>query len=150
MPAHRINFYINRSDSLRKLARNVQHMADLQQVFVNIAPPSLTQACNVKQLLAGTLYLLAENGVIAAKIKQLAPRLLTAYQKLGLDVTLIRIEVQVKEVAQNQTSKPNKIPLSVESIENLESLAAGLEDSSLKQALTNMAVRQRAYCRSKK
>lgn len=143
MPAHKIDFYLNASDPLRSLADEARRIAQLQQVFLESAPGPLTQASCVKQLRAGTLFLLAENAAIAAKLRQLAPRLLTTYQKLGLEVTSIRVEVQVRETAQNPQSKRKSKRLSVETIENLEGLAAGLEDSPLKQALTRLAARQR-------
>ena len=144
MPARRINFYLNTSDRLRSLTRDVQRNAGLHQVLVDTAPPELTQACCVKQLRDGTLTLLAENAAIAAKLKQLAARLLVAYQKQRCEVTSIRIEVQVKEAA--DAAPPAREPkrLSIETIENLDKLAGQLDDSPLKQALTTLAGRQRA------
>jgi hypothetical protein len=103
----------------------------------------LTQACCVKQLRDGTLTLLAENAAIAAKLKQLAARLLDSYQKQRCEVTAIRIEVQVREAAAAPATAREPKRLSIETIENLEKLAEGLEDSPLKQALTTMAARQR-------
>jgi hypothetical protein len=143
MAAHKINFYLNSSDRLRSLTQATRHIAELQQVLMDIAPPELTQACRVKQLRDGTLTLLAENAAIAAKLKQLAARLLTSYQKQGVEVTAIRIEVQVKEAATAPAAKREPKRLSIETIENLEGLAGQLEDSPLKQALTTMAARQR-------
>ena len=143
MPAHKIDFYLNSSSSLRALAKEARHIAELQQVFLKISPQPLNQACCVKQLRAGTLFLSAENAAIAAKLKQLAPRLLTAYEKQGFEITSIRVEVQVREAAPGAAPKRAPKRLSVETIENLERLAAQLEDSPLKQALTNLAARQR-------
>jgi len=143
MSARKIDFYLNSSNSLRQLADEARRIAELQQVFLKIAPQPLTQACCVKQLRAGTLVLLAENAAIAAKAKQLIPRLLTLYQKLGWQVTAIRVEVQVKETAPPSVAGPARTRLSIETIDNLERLAAGLEDSPLKQALTNMVAHQR-------
>jgi hypothetical protein len=143
MPAHKIDFYLNSSHSLRRLAGEARRIAELQQVLVKIAPQSLTQACCVKQLRAGTLFLLADNAAIAAKLKQLAPRLLTAYEKLGVEVTSIRVEVQVREAPPGRAPKRAPKQLSIETIENLERLAAQLDDSPLKRALTNMAAHQR-------
>ena len=144
MPARRINFYLNTSDRLRSLTRDVQRNAGLHQVLVDTAPPELTQACCVKQLRDGALTLLAENAAIAAKLKQLAARLLVAYQKQRCEVTSIRIEVQVREAA--DAPPPARVPklLSIETIENLDKLAGQLDDSPLKQALTTLAGRQRA------
>ena len=143
MAAHKIDYYLNSSDSLRALAHQARRIAELQQVFLKTAPPPLTQACCVKQLRAGTLVLLAGNAAIAAQLKQLVPRLLTAYGKQGFEITSIRVEVQVMEAAPHPVRKSETKRLSVESIKNLESLAATLDDSPLKQALTNMAARQR-------
>lgn len=143
MPAHRIDFYLNSSSSLRRLADQARRIAELQRVFLKIAPRLLTQACCVKQLRAGTLVLLAENAAIAAKLKQLAPRLLTAYEKQGYNITSIRVEVQVRESAQQPVATRAPKRLSIETIDNLDRLAASLEDSPLKQALTNMVAHQR-------
>lgn len=144
MPAHKIDFYFNSSDSLRAFAREAERIAELQQVFLKTAPPSLTQGCRVKQLRAGILFLLAENAAIAAKLKQLAPRLLTSYQKQGFEITSIRAEVQVREAALQPGTDHMPKRLSTESIENLEQLAAGLEESPLKRALAGLAARQRS------
>src|SRR3954464_8254912 len=142
MPARRINFYLNTSDRLRSLTHEARRNADPHQVLLNIAPPELTQACCVKQLRDGTLTLLAENAAIAAKLKQLASRLLTSYQKQRSEITSIRIEVQVRE-AQAPLSERKAKRLSIDTIRNLDGLVGGLEDSPLKQALTTLANRQR-------
>jgi hypothetical protein len=103
----------------------------------------LTQACRVKQLRDGTLTLLAENAAIAAKLKQLAARLLASYLKLRWQVTSIRIEVQVRDAAAEPAPKREPKRLSIETIENLENLADQMEDSPLKRALTTMTERHR-------
>ena len=144
MSAHKIGFYLNSSDSLRSLTREAQRIAELQQVLLDNAPPALTQRCRVKQLRDGTLTLLAENAAIAAKLKQLAARLLTSYQKQRRQITSIRIEVQVAETAPNLAQKPNTRRLSAETINNLERLAREVEDASLKAALTRLASRKRS------
>lgn len=143
MPAHKIDFYLNSSDSLRALTDEAKRIAELQQILRKIAPQELAQACCVKRLRAGTLFLLAENAATAAKLKQLVPRLLASYQTQGVEVTAIRVQVQVTHTPPQPVAGRAPNPLSSESIANLEKLAAGLEDSPLKQALINMATRQR-------
>lgn len=143
MPAHKIDFYLSSSNHLRHLADEARRIAELQQVFLKVAPQSLTQACRVKQLRAGTLCLLAEKAAIAAKVKQLFPRFLTSYQKLGWQITSIRVEVQVRETAPQPIARRARTLLSIETIDNLERLAAGIQDLALKQALTNMVAHQR-------
>lgn len=142
MPARRINFYLNSSDRLRALTHEAQRNAELHQVLLDIAPPELTQACCVKQLRDGTLTLLAGNAAIAAKLKQLASRLLASYRKQRSEITSIRIEVQVREAPVPPAEIEAK-RLSVDTIKNLDDLASGLDESPLKQALTTLANRQR-------
>lgn len=144
MPARRIDFYLNTSDRLRSLTQEVRRNAELDQILVHSAPAELTQACRVKQLRDGTLTLLAENAAIAAKLKQLAARLLAAYRKQRSEVTSIRIEVQVGSRSNGRAIEREPRLLSLDAIENLEKLAESLDDSPLKQALTHMAARQRA------
>ena len=144
MPARKLGFYINASKRLRSLAAAARRLAQLQQVFLHHAPPALTRSSRVSQLRAGTLFLLAENAAIAAKLKQLAPRLLTTFQNQAVEITSIRVEVQVREGPPGADSIRKVKPLSVETIENLQHLAAQLDDSPLKQALTNLAAHQRA------
>jgi len=143
MPARKIDFYLNSSSSLRTLAGAAKRVAELQQVFLENAPEPLAQACRVKQLRAGTLVLLAEHAAVAAKLRQLAPRLLSAYGKLGLEVTSIHIEVQVAESPQAAPAPRAARELSIESIEELEKLAESLEASPLRDAVTRLATRQR-------
>ena len=143
MPANKIDFYLDSTDSLRSLTRAAQRLAELQQVLLDNAPPELTQKCRVKQCRDGTLTLLAENAAIAAKLKQLAARLLTAYQKQRRQITSIRIEVQVRETAENFASQPKSRRLSIETIKNLLQLASQIDDVELKQALIRMATRRR-------
>ncbi|MFH0934379.1 MAG: DciA family protein [Pseudomonadota bacterium] len=143
MPARKINFYIDASNRLRSLAAEARRVAELEQVLLKIIPAPLTRASRVKQLRDGTLFLLAENAAVAAKLKQLAPRLLTAFQKQRCEVTAIRVEVQVERPVAPRQSERSPRRLSPESIDKLEKLADEIEASPLKRALTNLAARQR-------
>src|SRR5215813_2796230 len=116
MPAHKIDFYINLSDSLRSLTNEAKRLAEMQRVLQQHTPTALAANCLVNRLRAGTLFLLAGNAASAAKLKQLAPRLLTAYQKLGMEVTAIRVEVQVRETPRVSSRESKKNCLSIDSI----------------------------------
>lgn len=144
MPAHKIGDLLAKSSELRALSRQAQRLAELQQVLFEAAPPTLTKATRVKSYQAGTLFLLADNAAVAAKLRQLAPRLLHHVQKRGVEVTGIRVEVQV---AAQQTTLPkssHKRGLGVEAIGDFEALAGSLKDSPLKSALVRLAQRRKA------
>jgi hypothetical protein len=143
VPARKIDFYLNSSGRLRALTEQARRLAELQQVFLKVAPQSLTQASCVKLLRAQTLVLLAGNAAVAAKLKQLVPRLLTAYGKQAFEITSIHVEVQVDDGSQQPPTSRRTRRLSTESIKDLEALADGMEDSPLKRALAAFAANQR-------
>jgi hypothetical protein len=144
MPARKLDFYLNSAEPLRKLAQAARQLDELQQILAANAPLELTQACCVKQLRDGILFLLADNAAVATQLKQLSPRLLASYQKQGRQVTSIRIEVQVRNPPPRAADAPKITPLSIETIENINNLADQLEASPLKDALKRLATRRRA------
>lgn len=144
MPARKLDFYLNSSESLRDLSRAARQLYELQQILEIHAPPELTQACCVKQLRAGILVLLTDNAAVATQLKQLSPRLLAGYQKQRKEVTSIRIEVQVRNPSRRPAPGAEKKRLSIETIDNIMNLADQLEDSPLKAALNRLASRRRA------
>jgi hypothetical protein len=91
----------------------------------------------------GTLYLSAENAAIAAKLRQLAPRLLIAIRERVPEVTVIRVEAQVATGADELPTNPKKKPLTIETIDNLDRAAAAMPESGLKTALAALARRHR-------
>jgi hypothetical protein len=143
MSAHKIDFYLGTSTQLRTLAAEVRQLTELQRVIRTSLPSALAQTCRVSALRGDILFLLAENGAVAAKLKQLTPRLLTSFQKQQVKITGIQIRVQVEGAWPPLPPKPEKTPLSIESIEHLEKLAENLEDSPLKDAVVRLSKNQR-------
>jgi hypothetical protein len=138
MPAQRLSTLLA-SGTLGPLCDASRRVRELQRVFFDSAPPSLARATRVKALRAGTLYLSVDNVAVAAKLRQLAPRLLTAIRDKVAEVNGIRIEVQVSGTADELQRNTKKKPLTIETIENFEKLAAALPDSGLKSALGTLA-----------
>lgn len=143
MPARKLDFYLNSSDPLRHLARAARDLNELQQMLAKNAPPELTEACRVKRLRDGILFISADNAAVATQLRQLTPRLLNCYQEQRTEVTSIRIDVQVTNPPQRPRTGSEKNPLSIETIENIQSLADRLEASPLKDALIRLAARNR-------
>ena len=142
MPARKLDFYFSAAEPLRVLSAEARRLAEWQQAFLKAAPPVLTQSCRVGALRGDILILLADNAAVASKLRQLAPRLLTSFRKQGFKATSIQIRVQVDR-RWAPAAKPGQRKLSAETLENLEKLAEGLEDSPLKRALRTMATNQK-------
>ncbi|MDZ4099694.1 MAG: DciA family protein, partial [Methylophilaceae bacterium] len=87
-----------------------------------------------------TVY--ASNGAVAAKVKLLLPSLLTKLQKHGLEVTSIRVQVQVQSSARKPQKPVRK--LSATAANELKKLADNLDKgSSLASTLNKLAARSR-------
>ena len=80
-----------------------------------------------------------ENGAIAAKIKLLLPSLISKLQKQGVEVTSIRVQVDVQS-KQDKVTKPSR-HISENASSALQSLAKQLEGSELGDALTRLSKR---------
>jgi hypothetical protein len=144
MPSHSISDLLVATDELKALSARTRKLRELQTLYFRSAPRELVGSSRVKSFRAGTLCISADNGVTAARLKQLAPTLLTALRKTDAEITAIRVEVQVRAEVSNRLHIPNKRGLSSDSIEKFSGLADRLPpDSSLKSALANLVRRHR-------
>lgn len=142
MPVQKIGDVIARSGDLKALARHARRLSDLQQLLLEATPPELAAATRVTDLKAGTLMVLADNPAVAAKLRQLAPRLLKHVQKQQAEITGIRVGVQVKTHKIKAEDEVTRRPLPPEAIKDLEGLAEALPPSFLKSALARLLARR--------
>jgi hypothetical protein len=144
VPVQKIGDVIANSGNLTALARHARRLSDLQQLLLEATPPALAAASRVTDLKAGTLVVLADNAAVAAKLRQLAPRLLKHVQKQQVEVTGIRVDVQVKTHKIKAEDEVTKHPLPPEAITDLKGLAEALPPSPLKSALARLLARRGA------
>lgn len=142
MPAHKIADLLAQRAELRALSGQARRLAELQQVLLEAVPPLLAHATRVKNFRAGTLFVLADNAAVAAKLRQLAPRLLLYVRKRKTEVTGIQVEVQVT-APRSDPEVPRTRELSLTAVNSLNGLARSLKDSPLKAALTRMVRRRK-------
>jgi hypothetical protein len=142
VPIQKIGDVIANSGNLAALARHARRLSDLQQLLLEATPFALAAASRVTDLRAGTLVLLADNAAVAAKLRQLAPRLLKHVQKQQAEVTGIRVDVQVKTHKIKAEDEVTKHPLPPDAIKDLGGLAEALPPSPLKSALVRLLARR--------
>src|SRR5262245_25615651 len=147
MPARKIDEVLARSGELRALSVQAQRLAELQQVLHEAVPSSLVHSARVSTFRAGRLVVLADNAAVAAKLKQLAPRLLRHLQERGNQVTGIQVEVQVAVPQRVSGTAPGERDLSLTTVRSLEGLAGTLKASPLKVALDRMVQRRKRATR---
>jgi hypothetical protein len=142
VPVQKIGDVIARSGGLEALARHARRLSDLQLLLLEATPSELAAATRVTDLKAGTLVVLADNPAVAAKLRQLVPRLLKHVQKQQPEITGIRVGVQVKTHKIKAEHEITKAPLPPEAIKDLAGLAEALPPSSLKSALARLLARR--------
>jgi len=122
---------------LQTLVSHVGDLTALQTIWGGVVPQPLREFTRAGGLKHRRITVFADNGAVAAKIKLLAPTLLKNLQIKGVEVTSIRVEVQVQSVAR-RTPKP-KLHLSRQAAGSLSKLAESLPESPLRSALERLA-----------
>lgn len=143
MSTRKLSTLIGTFAGLGALNKATQHIAALQQLYEVCAPPELIQASRVVADRGGELVIAADNNAIAAKLRQLAPRLLKNLQKQSAEVNGIQVRVQVSAPRPPTRTAAEKPPLSLDLIEDFEKLAAQVKDPQLGAALRRFAGRRR-------
>ncbi len=100
----KINSLLTASNQLEALAKNVQALQHLQQLWQTAAPQLLAQASFASKLINGLLTVYADSAIVANKIKLTHASLLTQLENLQKNnlkfreckVTAIVVKVQVK------------------------------------------------------
>jgi len=141
VPVQKIGDVIANQDNLRSLAQLARRLEDLQHLLFEALPPALAAASRVSNLKSGLLVISAENAAVAAKLRQLAPRLLSHLEKSGNQVTGIRVDVQVKAHKIKAEHEVTGRALPPDAIRKFSGLAERLPPSPLKSALARMARR---------
>ncbi len=91
------------------------------------------------QLHQQTLILAANNGAVAAKLRQMSGELISLFQARGCEVTGIQIRVQVSTPRPPPKTVARKLGQGARTA--LDELGQKLEDSPLKSALRRLARR---------
>ncbi|MDH2915923.1 MAG: DciA family protein [Gallionella sp.] len=127
------------NQDLRRLSQRVDRIAAFQRHYQQLVPASLSRSSHVMQMDGQTLILAADNGAVAAKLRQISSELISSFLTRGCEVTGIQIRVQVRIKPQILTSPARKVGQNGKRA--LEELAGELADSPLKSALKRLARR---------
>lgn len=133
------NAIFKNNSALAELADKAKELTAVQKLWNSIIPSQLRGHAQAGSIQHKRLTVYVENGAIAAKIKMLLPSLLTQLKKQGLEITSIRVQVQVQSASES-TPKPLR-SLSEEAAKNIDHLAHQLEGSALGEALARLAKR---------
>jgi hypothetical protein len=134
--AHVIGSLLASLEDLKAIHMRASRLAALQQVYRMAVPEELAKRSRVADERSGTLVVAAETSAVAAKLRQLVPRIVADIVKCEPEVTAIRVEVQVNEdVAEKQQFRPQ---MSRQALKDLTQLRDTLPESPLRQALSRL------------
>ncbi|MBY0268081.1 MAG: DUF721 domain-containing protein [Burkholderiales bacterium] len=144
MTARKFHALIGNTPGLSTLNQAMQRIAALQRHYEACAPTDLVHATRVVGDRNGTLVIAADNGAVAAKLRQGLPRLLKNLQKQSAQVKGIQVQVQVKSSPPKAPARPEKKTLPIDLIDNFSRLSEQVRDPGLSAALARFAARRRA------
>ena len=136
MSDKRVGLLLNSLPELQALNRELRQLAALQSALAEVLPGNLATSTSVALVKAGELILVADNGAVAAKLKQMAPRVLSSLRQRGYEITGIRLQVQVR--IRDNPLPQKQISLSSEARNAIDSLSGQLDPSPLKAALKRL------------
>jgi hypothetical protein len=148
MPVKTIAGLISNSGEFAALTARTRAVSALQTLYANAAPEELAGASRVKSVREGTLVVAAQNAAVAAKLKQLAPRLLASIRKAQPGIRGLRIEVEVRGRTHPGESARERPTLTPATVERFAALAARVPPGTLKSALVRLVGRRRRANRS--
>jgi hypothetical protein len=139
-----INALIRDNEAIAPIHDRLQRVSRLQHTFADALPPGLNVSCRVAAVEGSTLIIAAANGAVAAKLKQMLPRLLEKFRqnkKQEQEVTAISVLVQPDyfqpEVAPRTGPSREPMPTAM-----VTELAESLEESPLKTAMEQIRKRR--------
>lgn len=143
MAAQKLSSLLGATGEFKTLMQRTRRVAEWQRRYADAAPPALTRSSRVAGFRSGILVLGADNAAVAAKLKQLVPRLMTALNQQGNEVTSIRVQVQPANVTADREKKRALSGLPPRAVEQFEKLSASVPESPLKQALDALVAHHR-------
>ena len=152
-----IRALLRENEALLPFHRRLRQLSRLQKTFVNALPSGMNESCRIATVEGSTIIIATANGAVAAKLKQMLPRLLERFREtIGENKTQDQQVTGISVIVQPEffvADKTHKAPAPREPLpaEKLAELAESLEDSPLKTAIQDIAnKRQRALTNKQK
>ena len=139
-----INALMRDNEAIAPIHDRLQRISRLQHSFADALPPGLGTSCRVATVEGSTLVIAAANGAVAAKLKQMLPRLLEKFRqnkKQEQEVTVISVLVQ-PDFFQPEPAPRTGPPREPMPSAMLAELAESLEDSPLKTTVEKIRKRR--------
>jgi hypothetical protein len=125
--------------NLEAIVVRAERLAALEQAYVAAIPREFSNRSRVAYERAGTVVVSADTGAVAAKLRQLAPRIVNEIVKSAPEITSIRVEVQI--VQSSKRAAGPRPTIGSHGLASLRKLRDALPDSPLREALGRLVSR---------
>lgn len=130
---------LRRNDAFAALRAGVEQVASLQRDLAALLPDYLANHVEPGSIKDGVLTLFAAHNALAARLRQVEPRLLSELQQRGWPVATLR--VRVRPQAAPEPPRVKEARMTPAGAAALRDLADHLAPSPLQTALARMAAR---------
>ncbi len=132
--------YLDKDAAAGRVMAHARLLLKLSRRFAAVAPAGLRHSARVANYKLGTVIIHADNGAVAAKIRQLSRRLSDELSKGGAECSGIEVKVQPRQIPSQSTSSTPK-PLSGKALDTLRSTSEALPHGPLRAALDKLLAR---------
>ena len=132
--------YLDKDAAAGRVMAHARLLLKLSRRFEAVAPAGLRHSAHVANYKLGTIIIHADNGAVAAKIRQLSQRLSSELSKGGSECSGIEVKVQPRQIPSQSTNSKQK-PLSDKAIGILRSTTENLPKGPLREALDRLLER---------
>lgn len=126
--------YLDSDANTSRLMAHARLLLKLSRRFEAITPIGLRHAVRVANYKSGKIVIHADNGAVAAKIRQMSQRLCSELCKGGAQCSELEVKVQPQESLYQSTPSTQK-PLSGFACEVLRSTAENMPNGALRAAI---------------
>jgi hypothetical protein len=122
---------------LARFASHAQKLMRLQRILDSATP--LTRRARISNVKLGKIFIFADNSAVAAKLRQMEPRLIKVFQAEAAEVTGIEIRVQPGRMNRPAPRTIASATIGIGGKRGLTSFAEALpEESALRLALKRL------------
>jgi hypothetical protein len=141
MQARTLDDFLNADEAMARLADHARRLLKLQSLFEEVVPAMLARTCRIANFKSGVIFIHAENGAVAAKLRQITPSLNDDFRTRGVQVTEIRIKVQPLDGAPQHKSLPQPAVIGEAGRASIARLADSLPEGPLRESLVRFNAR---------
>lgn len=135
-----LNHYLASSEGAGRLMAHARLLQKLARIYCDAVPDHLGASSRVANYKSGKVVIHADYGAVAVKLRQMAPTLTREFSLRGVECNGVTVKVQGLEIAEHSHA-PAARPLSGGTCKHLESLAAGMPPSPLRDAIDTLLAR---------